>query len=88
MLRRAACRRRERTLMNDPAKAIALAEKITKKAEEALDRTALEMTLMKWPAEFRAIMYGAIADLAGRRATHYEGVASADKQRGTADGGK
>jgi hypothetical protein len=47
-------------------KAAALAEKITNKAAETLARLELEMTVMKWPAEFRAIMWGAVADLANK----------------------
>ncbi len=46
----------------------ALAEKITSKAEGALDGLEREMAIMKWPAEFRAIMWGAVAEIASRRA--------------------
>lgn len=53
-------------------KANALAEKITKKAEDALSTLALEMTLMKWPPDFRAIMWGAVADLANNRRVEAE----------------
>ncbi len=53
-------------------KAQALAGKITLKAEDALSRLNLEMNLMKWPAEFRAIMWGAVAEIASRRAFECE----------------
>ncbi len=49
-------------------KAIALATKISAKAEETLSRTQVEMDIMKWPNEFRAIMWEAIADAARIRA--------------------
>ena len=49
-------------------KAAALAERITSKAEDALSGLALEMNLMKWPAEFRGIMWQAVAEIANRRA--------------------
>jgi hypothetical protein len=48
-------------------KAAALAEKITRRAEEILASTEYEMTIMKWRPEFRAIMWGAIADIANKR---------------------
>lgn len=50
------------------AKAKALAEKIEKKASDALDSLEREMAIMKWPAEFRAIMWSAVAEIATRRA--------------------
>jgi hypothetical protein len=49
-------------------KANALAGKITSKAEDALSGLSLEMNLMKWPAEFRGIMWQAVAEIASRRA--------------------
>jgi hypothetical protein len=48
-------------------KAAALAEKITKKAEDALSGIEREMSIMKWPAEFRAIMWGAVEHIAFKR---------------------
>lgn len=48
-------------------KANALAEKITQKAVDTLEGLDREMTLMKWPADFRVIMWGAVADLAANR---------------------
>lgn len=48
--------------MADIERANVIAAKITKKAEETLAPLVWEMT--KWPAEFRAIMWGAIADMA------------------------
>lgn len=50
------------------ARAIALAEKVTAKASATLDGLDREMILMKWPAEFREIMWGAVASLAERYA--------------------
>jgi hypothetical protein len=47
---------------------IALADKLTTKAEESLADLDREMALMKWPAEFRAIMWEAVAALASARA--------------------
>lgn len=49
-------------------KATDLAEKITAKAEDALDGLDREMVVMKWPAEFRAIMWEAVAAVASNRA--------------------
>lgn len=49
-------------------KAQALADKITAKARDALSGVDREMSIMKWPAEFRAIMWDAVAELASRRA--------------------
>lgn len=49
-------------------KAEALAAKITAKAEDTLAALDREMTIMKWPAEFRAIMRGAVAHAASLRA--------------------
>lgn len=49
-------------------KANALAEKIEAKASGALDGLEREMLIMKWPAEFRAIMWEAVVAIASRRA--------------------
>jgi hypothetical protein len=49
-------------------KSIALASTISTKAEETLANVEREMMLMKWPDEFRAIMWEAIADTAAIRA--------------------
>lgn len=49
------------------AKAEALAEKIAAKAADALSAIDREMAIMKWPAEFRAIMWGAVAHEARNR---------------------
>lgn len=49
-------------------KSIDLADKITAKAEEALSRLELEMAMGKWPADFRAIMWDAVAAVASSRA--------------------
>ena len=49
-------------------KAKAVADKVAKKAEDALADLECEMALRKWPAEFRAIMWDAVAAIAARRA--------------------
>lgn len=49
-------------------KANALAEKIAAKASAALDGLEREMLIMKWPAEFKAIMWDAVAATATSRA--------------------
>lgn len=43
-----------------------LADKIALKAEKALAPLQDEMVLMKWPAEFRAIMWAAVVEYARR----------------------
>lgn len=48
-------------------RAQALAAKITTKAADALSSLDREMAIMKWPGEFRAIMWGAVAALAAQR---------------------
>lgn len=47
-------------------KELALAEKITSTAEAGLHN--FDVTVNKWPAEFQAIMWEAIAEIASRRA--------------------
>jgi hypothetical protein len=54
--------------MADVEKSIDLATKISVKAEDALSRLTMEMAIMKWPAEFRAIMWETVADIAHIRA--------------------
>jgi hypothetical protein len=54
--------------MSGSEKAAALAEKITDRAADALSDLDREMAIMKWPAEFRAIMWEAVAHLALSRA--------------------
>jgi hypothetical protein len=49
------------------AKAKALAAKIEEKAAEALSLLDRQMSVMQWPAEFRAIMWQAVAEVATRR---------------------
>lgn len=49
-------------------KSIALADQITTKAEDAVADLDREMALRKWPAEFRAIMWTAVAAVATSRA--------------------
>lgn len=53
---------------NDVDRVVALANKITAKAEGTLAGLEREMTIMKWPAEYRAILWEAIAEIASRRA--------------------
>lgn len=48
--------------MADP---VQVAAKIAQKAVDALDPLAREMKIAKWPAEFQAIMWGAVAQHAG-----------------------
>lgn len=60
----------EQRAMTDIKKAEALAAKITKKAEDAL--ASLEWEMAKWPAEYRAIMWGAVADTAFKRKVEAE----------------
>jgi hypothetical protein len=46
----------------------ALADRITKKAADTLAGLDREMTIMKWPPEFRSIMWEAVAAEARARA--------------------
>ena len=46
----------------------AVATKIEKKVEDTLYVLDREMAIMKWPAEFRAIMWDAVAHAAALRA--------------------
>lgn len=61
-------------------KAIAVAAKITKKAEDALAGLEREMAIMKWPSEFRAIMWGAVVEIASRRASSARDGESVDSE--------
>lgn len=54
--------------MNQIAKAVGLATKISAKAEETLAGIEREMDIMKWPDEFRTIMWEAIVDTAKAKA--------------------
>ena len=47
-------------------KSIALADKITTMAEDAM--RGLDLSIRAWPGEFRAIIWEAVADIATRRA--------------------
>lgn len=60
-------------------KAAALAEKITEKAEDQL--RPLKWQMEKWPAEFRAIMWGAVADIAFKRKVEAEQQHAAEPKR-------
>lgn len=64
--------------MADTEKAQAVADKVIKKAEEHL--AALEWMMTKWPAEFRAIMWGAVADLAFQRKVEAENLVNIHKR--------
>lgn len=63
-------------------KASELAGKITRKAEDALRELDQTMTFGRWPAEFRAIMWGAVADIAFKRKVAAEAAASVDDKSG------
>jgi hypothetical protein len=54
-------------------KSIALATKISAKAEDAVAGIEREMIIMKWPNEFRAIMWEAVAAVAAIRARQARG---------------
>jgi hypothetical protein len=54
--------------MADLDKAAALAKKIEQKASDTLAALDGEMAIMKWPAEFRTIMWNAVAHEAMLRA--------------------
>ena len=49
-------------------KTVNVAAQISAKAEKVLDGMEFEMNFMKWPNDFRAIMWEAIADAANIRA--------------------
>lgn len=59
-------------------KAKALAAKVTATAEDGL--RPIEMMLAHWPAEFRAIMWGAVSDIARKRQVEADLAHSADKR--------
>lgn len=52
--------------MGDALKAISVADKVVSLAQDGLD--GIDRTVAKWPAEFRAIIWEAVADIATRRA--------------------
>ena len=54
--------------MTHEERALALAGKIAAKAEDALFGLEREMTINKWPAEFRKIQWEAVAALATKYA--------------------
>jgi len=47
-------------------KAISVADRVVSLAEDGL--RSLDRTITSWPAEFRAIIWDAVADIASRRA--------------------
>ncbi len=57
----------EMTMASHDERAEALAAKITARAMDALSTLDREMAVMKWPSEFRAIMWGAVAAIAAKR---------------------
>ena len=59
-------------------RAAALAEKITARAHDALSSLEREMIIMKWPAEFRAIMWGAVEAIAFQRKVEAESLTAAE----------
>jgi hypothetical protein len=50
----------------DLQKAIGIADKVVTLAEDGL--RSLDLTIANWPAEFRVIVWEAVADIAARRA--------------------
>jgi hypothetical protein len=64
---------------NDAAKVIDIAEKITAKAEGALHGLEREMIVMKWPPEFRTILWEAVAAIATQRADSCRAVGGPTK---------
>ena len=61
-------------MSNHARKAIATADKIVSLAEDGL--RDLDRTIAAWPAEFRAIIWIAVADIARRRVAEAQGVVS------------
>jgi hypothetical protein len=59
---------------DEQRQAVALAGKIAAKAEDALSGLDREMRIMGWPPEFRAIMWGAVAQAALKRQAEAEKV--------------
>lgn len=56
-------------MSEDFSREIALAAKISAKAESVFDGIEREMRIMKWPDEFKVIMFEAIADTARIKAS-------------------
>jgi hypothetical protein len=54
------------TMRTHALKALAAADKVLAMAEDSL--AGLEMTIAHWPADFRAIIWEAVAGVASRRA--------------------
>jgi hypothetical protein len=53
-------------MKNHALNAIAVADKVAALSETGL--RGIELTIKTWPAEFRAIVWDAVADIASRRA--------------------
>jgi len=62
--------------MGDALKAISVADKVVSLAQDGL--AGIDRTVAAWPAEFRAIIWDAVADIATRRAAAARTGASAD----------
>lgn len=60
-------------MSTDIERAVALATKISAKAEDILSRLDREVTVMKWPPQFRVIMWEAVAHAASIRAAAAQG---------------
>lgn len=52
--------------MADMKTAVSVADKVVSLAQDAL--RSVDLTITRWPPEFRAIIWDAIADIASRRA--------------------
>ena len=57
--------------MTHAEKALAIADKVVTMAENGLG--PLDRTIASWPAEFQAIIWDAVADIAQRRAAAARG---------------
>jgi hypothetical protein len=65
-------------------KAISVADKVVSLAEDGL--RGIDRTITAWPAEFRAIIWDAVADIASRRAADSRALTTPDA--GTKGDGK
>jgi hypothetical protein len=57
-------------MTNPAAKVLEVADRITAMSANAL--SGLDIAMSKWPAEYRAIVWRAVADMATRRAEEAE----------------
>lgn len=58
--------------MSDTLTAISVADKVVSLAQDGL--RGIDRTIADWPAEFRAIIWDAVADIASRHAAEARGV--------------